>query len=130
MQRKERDPTRQLREPTPSLTEEEVADAGRAAGAYIFLPRWDDPLPHQYGKAEHDVLFQKGSLVDQWTITYDDSNGGPPVAGRYEQAIVKVRFSETFREIIEFEVELNPVPVSHDEQGKEVIVTWKMYGGF
>jgi len=87
-------------------------------------------LPHQYGKLDNDVLFQKGSLVDQWTITYDDSMGGPPVAGRYEQAIVKVRFSDTFQDVIEFEVELAPVPVHVDRTGKDVIVTWKMYDGF
>jgi len=65
-------------------------------GAYVFGPMFDQPLPHQYSKLDQDVLFQKGNLVDQWTITYDNSNGGPPVPGRYEQAIVKVRFSETF----------------------------------
>jgi len=76
------------------------------------------------------VVYQKGNLLEQWTITYDNSNGGPQVPGRYEQAIVKVRFSETFQEIIEFEVELNPVPVHDDLQGKDVIVTWKMFDGF
>lgn len=40
-----------------------------------------------------------------------------------------MRFSESFRELIEFEVELNAVPVS-DDQGKEIIVTWKMFDGF
>ena len=64
------------------------------------------------------------------TITYNNSNGGPQVHGRYEQAIVKVRFSETFQEVIEFEVELNPVPIHDDLQGKDVIVTWKMLDGF
>jgi hypothetical protein len=42
---------------------------------------------------------------------------------------LKVRFSETFKEIIEFDVELNAVPVQ-DDQGKDVIVTWKMYDAF
>jgi len=42
---------------------------------------------------------------------------------------VKVRFAESFNEIIEFEVELNSVPVQ-DDQGKDVIVSWKMYDGF
>lgn len=87
-------------------------------------------MPHQYGKLDQDVLYQKGNLLEQWTITFDDSNGGPPVPGRYEQAIVKVRFSETFQELIEFEVELAPVPVHDDLQGKDVIVTWKMFDGF
>ena len=40
-----------------------------------------------------------------------------------------MRFSESFRELIEFEVELNAVPVS-DDQGKEMIVAWKMFDGF
>jgi hypothetical protein len=76
------------------------------------------------------VLYQKGNLLEQWTITFDNSDGGPAVPGRYEQAIVKVRFSEAFQEIIEFEVELNSIPVYNDRQGKDVIVTWKMYDGF
>jgi len=42
---------------------------------------------------------------------------------------MKVRFSDAFPELIEFDVELNPVPVQ-DKQGKDVIVTWKMYDGF
>jgi hypothetical protein len=43
---------------------------------------------------------------------------------------MKVRFSETFKDLIEFEVELNTVPVYNDRQGKDIIVTWKMYDGF
>lgn len=32
-------------------------------------------------------------------------------------------------ELIEFEVELNPIPVD-DFQGKDVVVNWKMMNGF
>jgi len=39
---------------------------------------------------------------------------------------MKIRFSETFKEIIEFDVEFNTIPVQ-DDQGKDVIVTWKMF---
>lgn len=131
MQQKNRDVNRMLLD-FSMLTDQEKASEGfgNAEGAYIFRPQWNDPLPHQYGKLDQDVVYQKGNLLEQWTITYDNSNGGPQVPGRYEQAIVKVRFSETFQEIIEFEVELNPVPVHDDSQGKDVIVTWKMFDGF
>lgn len=44
-------------------------------------------------------------------------------------AIIKVRFSPFFNELIEFDVELSPVPVN-DKQGKDVTVNWKMYDGF
>ena len=46
-----------------------------------------------------------------------------------EQYIIKVRFSPAFSELIEFDVELNPIPVD-DFQGKDVIVNWKMLNGF
>jgi len=128
MQQKSRDLNREYLD-FGDLTEVEKANEGFQEGAYIFRPQWNDPLPHQYGKLDQDVLYQKGNLLEQWTITYDNSNGSAPVAGKYEQAILKVRFSETFQEIIEFEVELNTVPVQ-DDQGKDVIVTWKMFDGF
>lgn len=43
--------------------------------------------------------------------------------------MVKVRFSERFDELIEFEVELSEVPIN-DNKGKDVMVNFKMFDGF
>jgi len=66
------------------LTDIEKANEDSNEGAYIFKPKWDDPLPHQYGKLDENVDYQKGDLLEQWTITFDNSNGAKPVAGHYE----------------------------------------------
>jgi hypothetical protein len=60
-------------------------------------------------------------MMEQWTITYDKSNE--------ERALVKVLFSEHLKGLIEFNVELNTVPVK-DDQGKDVTVNFKMFNGF
>jgi len=60
--------------------------------------------------------------MEQWTVLFDD-------AEKSEKAIVKVRFSPLTPEIIEFVVELNPIPID-DNVGKDVTVNWKMFNGF
>jgi len=44
-------------------------------------------------------------------------------------ALVKVRFSKYFKELIEFQVELAPIPID-DDQGKSVTVNWKFFDNF
>jgi len=44
-------------------------------------------------------------------------------------AFVKVRFSELFEELVEFEVELSEIPIQ-DGFGKDVIVQWKLFDDF
>lgn len=66
------------------LTDVEKANEEIQEGAYLLKPKWDDPLPHQYGKLDQDVEYQKGRNLEQWTIKYDNSNGAEPVAGKYE----------------------------------------------
>lgn len=56
------------------------------------------------------------------TITFQN-------ASLKEYGLVKVRFSPHFAEVIEFEVELSPIPVD-DFQGKDVTVNWKFFNGF
>jgi hypothetical protein len=46
-----------------------------------------------------------------------------------ERAIVSVRFSEHMQELIEFDVELAPVPID-DMKGKDVTVNFLMSNGF
>ena len=39
--------------------------------------------------------------------------------------MIKVRFSpKYFQEVIEFEVELNQIPIKENNQGKDIIVNW------
>ena len=44
-----------------------------------------------------------------------------------EKALIKIRKSDS--EIIEFDVELAPLP-SQDQLSRDIIVSWKMYNGF
>lgn len=88
----------------------------------MFIPEWRNSLPTKYGKLSQDVIYQKGALIEQWSISFND-----PVSG--ERAIIKVRKSEVFSEIIEFEVELAPVPIK-DGNSKDITVNWKLYNGF
>jgi hypothetical protein len=66
--------------------------------------------------------------LEQWTIFFKDKDKSKTKPVK-EQYIIKVRFSPELSELIEFEVELNPIPVD-DFQGKDVVVNWKMMNGF
>lgn len=81
--------------------------------------------PFDYGKIDPDVTLERGNFVDQWTIKVKE-------ATRQQYAIIKVRFCSggQLGELIEFDVELNGVPVELDRQGKDVFVSWRMYEGF
>jgi hypothetical protein len=54
------------------MTEEENADKSLADGPYVFKPEWRDPFPHEYSKLIEDVVYQKGNLVEQWTVAFND----------------------------------------------------------
>jgi hypothetical protein len=86
------------------------------------LPQFDKPLPQVYSEVNKDVSYQKGNFMEQWTILYDH-----PMS--QERAIVSVRYSELLQELIEFDVELSPIPID-DMKGKDVTVNWQMLGGF
>lgn len=85
----------------------ELLDRERNEGIYIFLPQWNDQLPKQYSKLVQDVQYFKGELVEQTTIIYTNNEAK-------EHAMIKVRFSPLMQEIVEFEVELGPIPVVED----------------
>lgn len=93
----------------------------RSEGRFILLPEFKTPLPQQFSEVNADVMYQKGNMIEQWTITYDKSNE--------ERALVKVLFSEHMKGLIEFNVELNTIPIK-DDQGKDVTVNFKMFNGF
>ena len=46
-----------------------------------------------------------------------------------QQAILKVMYTPSLSEVMEFDVELNSVPID-DTESKDVTVNWKMYNGF
>jgi len=93
----------------------------RSEGPVLFEPDYKTPLPQQFSEVNADVVYQKGNLLEQWTIIYDKSND--------EKAMLKVLFSEHFKGLIEFNVELNTIPIG-DDQGKDITVNWKMFNGF
>lgn len=107
---------------TPIKTEEENADSLPGDGPYVFRPEWRDPLPKQYSKLVEDVVYQKGNLVEQWTVIFNNPE-------KHEQAIIKILNTPGMGEVIEFDVELNTIPVD-DSEAKDIIVNWKMYNGF
>jgi len=63
-------------------------------------------------------------FVEQWTISFKDNT----TAG-IEQGLIKVRNSPWFKGMIDFEVELEAIPVG-DHKSKDVIVSWKFFDGF
>lgn len=81
--------------------------------------------PFDYGKIDPEVIVEQGNFVHQWTIKFKEPT-------RQQYAIVKARFAPggQLGELIEFDVELNAVPVELDLQGKDVTVNWRMYDGF
>jgi len=95
------------------------------AGIYTFKAEFTDTQPLQYSNSTEDgsnVVYQKGQFLEQYTITFSNLE--------QEQAIIRVRFSPSmFEELIQFEVELNSVPIQ-DGSSKDVIVNWKMYNDF
>lgn len=104
------------------MNPEEKADNEPSEGAYIFKPEWRSPKPQTYSKLSEDVVYEKGQNIEQWTIIFDDPKTN-------EKAIIKVRFSPFTPEIIEFNVELNSIPIE-DAKGKDVTVNWKLFNGF
>lgn len=114
LQRKHLDPS--------NLTETETLDIDKNEGAYLFKPNWRNPLPVQYSTLNQDVIYQKGNTIQQWTLSFQNQT-------TKELALIKVRYSKLMKELIEFEVELSPIPVA-DDIGKDVTVNWKLYDGF
>jgi len=57
---------------TLTMSDYEKLQVQTAEGAYIFMPAWDDPLPKLYSKIKDDAFYQKGKLLEQWTLSFDD----------------------------------------------------------
>jgi len=101
----------------------EIMDLEYSEGHYIFLPEWNSPEPKLFGQLNKEIIYQRGNLIEQWVITFEDPD-------KDEQGFINIRFSPKFwNEIIEFEVLLNPINVD-DFQGKDITVNWQFYNGF
>lgn len=85
-------------------TDEEKLNGEASEGAYTFRPEWKDPLPKQFSKLKEDITYQQGSLLDQWTIQFNDKQ-------TKERAVINVRFTPLNPDFIEVEVELSPIPI-------------------
>lgn len=66
--------------------------------------------------------YEHGNFVEQWTVMFSNKTSE-------EVAIAKIRFSENFDELIEFEVELVDIPLK-ENYGKDITVNWKFFDGF
>jgi len=90
-----------------------------AEGAYLLKPDRYQRFQYQYaGKAVKLTDYTVGSSHDiqQWTFDYHNKNMN-------ESGILKVRFSPYFKNLIEFDFELNGIGVE-DGQGKDVVINW------
>lgn len=76
-----------------------------------------------YSRISSDVAYEQGKFIDQWSIKYFDLE-------KQEYAMLKVRFSPLFKDVVEFDVELSQVPLEIDRQGKDITVNWHMYDNF
>ena len=89
----------------------------------MFMPEWSDQLPKNFGKLNKEITYQKGNLIEQWVVTFEDID-------KSEFGMFVIRFAPKFwKEIIEFEVLLNPISVD-DFQGKDVTANWQFFNGF
>jgi len=90
-----------------------------AEGAYLFKPdryqRWQYP----YSRLDSTHAEEAGQYISQWTFKFVNKLDG-------QFAIVKVKFSPYFSALVQFDVELNGIPVMADDQGKDVTVNWRM----
>jgi len=99
----------------------------KGEGAYVLRPEWENGFnqySYQYSSLDTNVVYQQGKNLDQYTIVFNN-------ATLQQQGVVTVRFSpKYFQELIEFEVELNGIPLSKNGRGKDLTVNWQFFDGF
>lgn len=94
----------------------------QSEGIYTFMPEWFNQAPSQYSQLNDDITYQSGQLVEQWSIFFKNCTTN-------EKAIMRVRFSPIWDDLIEFELETAPVPIE-DGQGKDITINWKLFDSF
>jgi hypothetical protein len=93
-----------------------------AEGAYLFKNDPDHLYAIPYSNLDPDVTYEHGKYLDQWTIKFFNDT-------TKQAAMVKVRYSPRFDEIIEFDVQLSEIPLV-DKHGKDVTMNWITYDDF
>lgn len=88
------------------------------------MPKEDDALPKPFGVVDSDVTYQKGKLVEQWTVMLKNET-----AAGAEHALIRVTYSPYNNDLIDFDVELSEIPVA-DQDSKDVTVNWHLFEGF
>lgn len=63
-------------------------DHETSEGLYTFFPDWRDPMPKSFGQLDENVSYQRGKLVEQWTVKFERMTAAGP-----EQGIIKVIYS-------------------------------------
>lgn len=61
-------------------------------------------------------------MLEQWTIVIDDPKTN-------EKALMKVRMADVNPEIIEFDIEMAPIPNSNNKPN-DITMNWKFFSGF
>jgi len=69
-----------------------------------------------------NVIYQKGDLLEQWTIIIDDPQTN-------EKALMKIRTTDLNPEVIQFDIEMSPVP-NNNEKPNDITMNWKLMSGF
>jgi len=88
-----------------------------AEGAYLLKPERYERYQYDYSRLDSEEYHADLPHVQQWTFRF--------VSRLSEQyAIVKVKFFPDTSELVQFDVELNGIPVMKDQQGKDVTVNW------
>lgn len=70
------------------------------------------------------MQYESGARIEQWTIKFNNKD-----LPTNEVAILKVRRSPLFGEMIEFNLELGSIEIE-DRAGKEVFVSWRLLNDF
>ena len=78
-------------------------------GPYLFMPQRDDQKSYPYSKFFDIQLIQEKSVAEL-LITFDDDKEEESA-----KATARIRLDKNARNLVQFEVELNEVPV-HGEQ--------------
>lgn len=90
-------------------------------GAYIFMPQRDDQESKPYSKVQSVQVFE-GKLVQEFLVIFDDEREDPA------KATARIRLDKSNNRFVDFEVDLNQIPVYTDVRGKDVIVEWSFPG--
>ena len=88
------------------------------------MPKRDDQKSHKYSNFAKIETIQLSNIAE-FKITFDDTE---IKAAEPARATARIRLDRSQKGMVEFEVDLNEVPVYKDIQGKDVVVDWSFPG--